>query len=273
MDSLYYLSTSAYVLFLTVFRLLTVMAVYKSAKSHNLQTKSLWLIFTALFGIVSAAVYLIFEDKSNEALPKERRKAITLAIAAFLMIPLAVVYYFSVSSPVSDKAEEYDNTHFDKSYTVFYENENGQEVIYDKTGKAYTYDESENFTYYAKDGKTYKSYSEESESAYQRYGIICNETGEKYEYGPLSDWDYFIGEDGYIYIFNDTDLGKTYNVFLDPDEEKNMYGAVYYSKNGMLLYETSDAFWDKDGNLVFLEGYIYKEFKFSDIPKDQLDWD
>ena len=275
MDALYYLSISAYVLFFLVYRLLTVLAVYKSAKSHNLQATKLWVIFTALFGIVSAAVYLIFEDKSNEALPKERRKAITLEIAAFIMIPLCIIYTFAVYSPVQDKITEYDNNHFGSTEITF-KNENGEDVIYDRTGKAYTFEQYKNneFTYYAKDGTTYHPYSKADPDGYSdEYGIKCEQTGVEYQFGPFSDYDYYIGEDGYVYIFSDDDLNKKFSVYLDPDEERGMLASIYFTKNGMLLYDTYDCAWDKDGNLVFQDSYKYKNFKYSDIPKDQLDWD
>lgn len=263
------------VLALIILRVLLIFGVKYECQRRDTENTTVWCVLTAVFGLLCALTLICFVPKINKE--AKNKKGIIILLSMVMAVAIMVLVIIFGYIPAQEKADEFEQNNFtqdDKYSFVLFQNDNGEYIVYDKMGKAYTMqDYNKGFMYYTKDGDAYITYHEiaDAEEYYREaYGIKNVETGEKIEFGSFGK-DYFIGEDGYLYIFDELEQCKSWNIYSPDDDEMNDY--VYYTKDGMIMYSDNDCGWDKDGNLVLVEGFKWKDLKYSDIPESEMNWD
>lgn len=259
-----YVCYAVFAIVLILLRVLLVVGVKNDIEYRETNSKTLWIVLTALIGLISAVTYAILVPKKEK---NPRAKFIAFAFVG--LIVFAVLFGIFVYSPAIERAENEEITSFRqlKGEVVYFKNDDGIDVTYDKRGNEYTFDQYWNneLKYFTKDGDKYVSYNVGETG---NYGIKNVETGEELPFGYMGDKDFFIGEDGYLYIYDDNDLMVEYSIYSDDETME----SVYYNKDGMLLYYTSYCNWDKDGNMILNDMCDDKDFKYEDIPKSEIDW-
>lgn len=242
------------------FNLLFAFAVYYDASSRNIVSKKMWGILTFFCSWIAAIIYLFFSNTNGERNKSEKRKSVLLFILSLIVIVCNVCYCEFVLFPANEKAA---NSFSGGTSLVYYTDENGNEVIYDKMGNTYTYEQwiEDGIRYYDRQGKVYKCTTD---------SIVCIDTNESTE-TLFGDKEFFIDEQGYVVEFESDEQCETWNIYCDPNNDMGL-DSLYYSKDGRLLYNLSDCQWDENGNLVFDAAYTYKDFRYEDIPEDEMLW-
>lgn len=245
-------------------RVLLVIGVKNEVEYRETSSKKLWIVLTALIGLIAAICFVAFTVKKEK-----NPKAKFVALMFGGLIIFGVVFGAFVYPAAIEKAEQEGITSFRqfKDEVVYFKNDDGEYVVYDKMGNEYNLEQylNDELKYYTKDGDEYVSYNYGETGS---YGIKNVETGEEIPFGYMGDKDYFIGEDGYLYIYDDDLLMVEYSIYSDDETME----SVYYNKDGMLLYYTSSCNWDKDGNMILNEMCDEKDFKYEDIPKSEINW-
>lgn len=254
-----YLYDAIVVIALILIRVLIVLGVKNECERRETNCKKEWIVLTAVIGLLSALTFACFVPKKQKSNKKK-----FLILGGIIATVVAVILF--VTLVLVPAQNEYDERPSFNYNTATFENEDGIEVTYDKMGKEYTAEDfcsNDGMHFYTKDGDVYRNYYDPNAEPLEEYGIENIETGEKLD---GSNNDYYIGEDGYLYFFGESSQGKEWNIYL-PDGYND---AVYYSRDGKLLYGLEDCCWDKDGNLVFVTNFELKDFKYEDIPKGEI---
>lgn len=260
----------AYVLLFLLYRLGATLCVYYDAKSRGDSVAKIWGVLTFFFGVISIIVFLILRKKNTGKDTYAHKKFKLSVVFLVFVFVFLVVYTFGVYPKASDYLENLSNSDFKYSGSdVVYYEVDGKSVAYDKMGNAYTYENYYDIKYYTKDGLTFGRYSDENAESVDNAGYVCYDTGEKYS-DLSSSYDFFIGEDGYLYVYEGRTQCEEWNIFSPDEDEMNDF--IYYTKDGMIMYSVEDCSWDKDGNLVLKKDFKYKNLKFSDIPEDDKYW-
>lgn len=261
----------AYILLFVLYRIGASLCVYYDAKSREDSIANIWGVLTFLFGMVSVIIFLVLRKKNTEKDAYAFKKFKSSIVFLVFVFVLVLVYAFGVYPKASSylKSLESSDFKYSGSDVVYYEAD-GENVAYDKMGNAYTYENYyDDFKYYTKDGLTYGRYCDEDDESIDNAGYICYETNQKYSDGHF-DYDFFIGEDGYLYVYEGGTQCEEWNIYSPDEDEMNDF--IFYTKDGMIMYSVEDCSWDKNGNLVLNNDFKYKDLKFSDIPEDDKYW-
>lgn len=255
-----YLVYAGLLLFAVALRVLLTVGVAKECDYRQTNSKKLWVALTAIVGFISAVTFVCFVPKKNKS---KNSKAIIAVILFFVLIAGAVLYICFCIVPAETNAENEALNSFNYD-AVTYEDENGNEIIYDKMGNSYTFEEYiDGYKWYDRDGNSYNAILDEWDCL---IGFKCIETGEEFFDGIDGDKSCYIDDEGYLCIFD----------FLDDDiciyMPDDFSDAVYFDNNGHLYYGINDAYYDEQGKLVLAKGYEFQDFTYSDIPKEEFEY-
>ena len=227
--------------------ILLTIAVGRSAGKRCLSSDWIWALLTFIFGLPVAILFAIFiiGIESNGS-KKEKGSPALIALISFTLLAASMIGTIVTGM----FTEYYTSSHFSEEY-IYYESEDGQQVIYDKMGNAYTRAKSKNFKYYDRDGNTYTviwDYDTFDRDPYL-HGLKRIEDGKEYEY-YYYEYDLAIDPDGYIVIFPYEEL------------EYSSIGCLY-DKDGNIYYYPESCYWTPDGELIFsddeLDGITYQD--------------
>lgn len=215
--------------------ILLTIAVGKSAGKRCMSSDWIWALLTFIFGLPVAIVFAIFiigiESNKNK---KEDSSPAVIALISFTLLAASIIGLIVTGM----FTEYYTSSHFSEEY-IYYETEDGKQVIYDKMGNAYTREQTKHFKYYDRDGKTYTviwNYDTFDRDSYL-YALKRTENGKEYEYYHY-EYDLAIDSDGYVVIF-------PYDAL-----EYSPIGCLY-DENENIYYNPESCYWTPDGKLIF----------------------
>ena len=234
--------------------------VNENAKCRELDNRTLWTVFTLLFGVLLAVLYVLLHlklGKKNRFTKAQRNAVILCGVSVAIFLAAAPVFQYERAKDLLE--DEKDS--FDK---VCYLNEDGTHyVTYDKMGKVYDFETEDALLYYTRDGDAYVyewgdflvSTDEEWIVKAKKYNdeqiYLCKE-----KHIARGAEDCFVDEDGY-FVF-DLSLHPYYG------NDEYDFPLLYYDDDGNLFYLPEDCSWDKDGNLVFA-GEQFRNFDKENI--------
>lgn len=210
-------------------------AVSKSAKKKGMVSDWIWVILTFIFGLPAAIIFALLTlgiNSDNNSKWKSNASVFAIVSVFLLAAFLGGTFLMGMYSSY------YTSTHFSTNF-VYYENEDGTQVIYDKMGTAYTREELEQFKYYDRKGNVYSPifHYDIFESEPDTHGFTCKKDGKDYE----NEYDFAVDRDGYFVIFPESDLHTFYS--------EN--GNCLYDDKGNIYFYPENCYWTPDGKLAF----------------------
>lgn len=219
------------VVMLLISRLFLCLAVYKDGKDNEIKGKSLWTVFSFLFGFIVAIIYAVAFNKKRKKRSKSRTVFMVIAIVS-IIISWNGFFTYELSCTGEFGFLDYDIKFVD-GVDVTYKNKYGRKVILDKEGNEYTFSKKSSFLYYTENGEKYRCVDD-------RFMSFINTETEDY-YDEIT-YEFFINDEGYFCIFNYYDNDLVYY------ESEGYY--LYYDENH-LYYPVDYVYWDRDGNIIF----------------------
>ena len=237
--------------------ILLTTAVNRDANRKKLGARVVWTVLSFLFGVPVGLLYALFTFKAGkyENMEDNKKNVIRTVLSVLLLI-----IWTAGSVMLIKYSDDYPRTHF-INQKITYENEAGEDVIYDKMGNSYNFTESQDFRYYDREGNIYQAISHID---YDRFtyddidikGYKCIENQKEYRYDQ--GYDFCIDSDGYFIIL--------------PDDNEFEYSdlGVYYDKNKNIYYCPGYCYWTPDGNLKYThDAFEYDKITYQDILDNQ----
>lgn len=214
-----------------IYRLFLCLSIHTDSKEKDIKCKTVWSVFSFLFGAVVAIIYDVINHKKKKAFTiKSKRFFVGIMISALFLSGVSYIT-FELSNTGEFGYILNPDIGFDETTVVTFENDKGRKVILDKMGNEYTFSRKNEMVYYDRNGVGYKRLGDNS-------SFVNAENQEVYS---DSDYAFYIDNKGYLCMLKDD-----YNL----NAYENEYTDIYYDDE-YLYYSVSDVYWDREGNIVF----------------------
>lgn len=255
---------AVFVLFAAALRLLLTFGVAAECENRETGSKKLWVILTAVIGMISAITFICFAARKDKAkIKKSNNRKAKLILLLFIFTLIGAVLFTAFCAVPTFINQENEAANSFGSSDVTYKDENGNDIIYDKMGNTYTFDEFLNdYKWYDRKANSYRAIIDEQDC---RIGMQCIETGKEYTEDMDSEYSIYIDDDGYLCIFNQ--YSDEISIYMPEDIGEGVYFDNYHH----LYYKPDDVFYDENGNVVFRDDYAFKDFKYADIPPEEFE--
>lgn len=232
-----------------IYRIMLSISVYISCKERCAKGKTVWSVFTFIFGLIVAIICKIATHKKEKKSSLSAKKTFIILTVILILLSSNMFFIFNLSQ--TGEFEYFLNypIAFDEVGKISYSDKYGRNVIYDKMGNTYTFIHRGELLYYDKEGTTYTAYDGEDE------GFTNTETNEKYS---EFEYDFFVSDEGYLYIFEEGKSNLKYHEDSyhklhneDSDDDSYYWDDIYvYYDDNHIYFEPCDVSWDESGNII-----------------------